>query len=242
MHPNEHIETITDRLRLIVSPEHTFGTDALLLAAFSLPRRMEKACDLGSGCGIIPFYWMARGIRQVSAVELQRQAADQMARSAALSGAQDRLQIVNADLRALQGILPEGAFDAVSMNPPYFKAGHGFQNKTEAHSIARHDTAATLEDCCAAAARLLKYGGSFSICMPPARLADAVCAMRDAGMEPKRIRFVSKTADAAPWLFLLESKKGRAPGMVAEKPLALYTPGGDETPELREISAPYRKD
>ncbi len=239
---NEHIETISDRLRLIVSPEHTFGTDALLLAAFALPKRGENACDLGAGCGVIPFYWLARGVQRVTAVELQEQAADQMARSALLSGIADRLRVVHADLRRLGGILPEGAFDAVSMNPPYFKAGHGIPSSTEADAIARHDTEATLEDCCEAAAKLLKYGGSFSICMPPARLAEAICAMREAKLEPKRLRFVSKNADAAPWLFLLESKKGRAPGMIVEKPLFLYGPDGGETEALREITAPYRKD
>ncbi len=238
----EHIETISDRLRLIVSPEHTFGTDALLLAAFALPKRGGNVCDLGAGCGIIPFYWLARGVQRATAVELQAQAADQMVRSARLSGITDRLRVVNADLRRLGGILPEGAFDAVSMNPPYFKAGHGITSSAAADAIARHETETTLEDCCECAAKLLKYGGSFSVCMPPARLAETVCAMREAKMEPKRLRFVSKNADAAPWLFLLESKKGRAPGMTVENPLFLYGPDGGETEALREITAPYRKD
>ena len=242
LYENEHIEILSDRLRLIVSPEHTFGTDALLLAAFALPKRAEKACDLGAGCGVIPFYWLARGVRSACAVELQEKAADQMTRAAALSGIEDRLQIVCADLRYLRGILQEGVFDAVTMNPPYFKTGHGLQNRSEAAAVARHETAATLDDCCRAAARLLKYGGSFSICMPPARLAEAICAMREADMEPKRLRFVSKNADTAPWLFLLESKKGRAAGMTVEKPLLLYTTDGSESAELLEIAAPYRKD
>ena len=87
---NEHIETISDRLRLIVSPEHTFGTDALLLAAFALPKRGENVCDLGAGCGVIPFYWLARGIRTAWGVELQPAACAQARRSIRLNGLENR--------------------------------------------------------------------------------------------------------------------------------------------------------
>ena len=38
-----------------VSPHHTFGTDAVLLSNFASARKKEKAVDLGTGCGIIPF-------------------------------------------------------------------------------------------------------------------------------------------------------------------------------------------
>ena len=242
LHENEHIERISDRLRLIVSPEHTFGTDALLLAAFAFPKPNEAACDLGSGCGIIPFYWLARGVRTAAAVELQPQAADQMARSAALSGIGDRLNICHADLRDLKGVLPEGAYGLVSMNPPYTEAGHGIKSASAADRIARHETEATLREICAAAARLLKFGGRFCICLRPERLTDAMAAMREAKLEPKRLRFVCKNAASAPWLFLLEGKKGRAPGLAVEKALYLYEPDGGETPEYAEMTAVYRKD
>ena len=66
--------------------------------------------------------------------------------------------------------------------------------------------------------------------------------MQGAGLEPKRLRFVSKTADTAPWLFLMEAKKGRAPGMTVEKPFYIYGPDGNESEELRAVNAPYRKD
>ena len=240
--PDEHIETISDRLRLIVSPEHTFGTDALLLAAFAFPKQKEAACDLGTGCGIIPFYWLARGANRVTAVELQEKAVNQLARSVSLSGAEGRIQICHADLRALKGLLPEGGFNLVTMNPPYTKAGHGIESAGAADRIARHETEASLPEICAAAAKLLKYGGRFCLCLRPERLTDAMLTMRGAHLEPKRLRFVSKNASCAPWLFLLEGKKGRAPGLIVENTLYLYEPDGAETPEFRSVSAVYRKD
>ena len=242
VYENEHTELIGDRLRLIVSPEHTFGTDALLLAAFAFPKPKEAACDLGTGCGVIPFYWLARGKDAAWAVEVQEKAVDQLKRSIALSGLGARLTPIRADVRNLKGALPAGSFGCVSMNPPYYKAGHGPQSDTQAAAIARHETAVTLPECCAAAAYLLKFGGRFCICLPPARLAEAVKAMQQAGLEPKRLRFVAKRAGDAPWLFLMEAKKGRAPGMTVEKPLCVYGPDGGLSEELKAINAPYRKD
>ena len=233
---NEHIESISDRLQLIVSPEHTFGTDALLLAAFASPKQNDAACDFGAGCGVIPFYWLARGLKKAAAVELQRAAADQLRRSAALSGVAERLQIIAGDLRDLGGVFPAGAFDLITMNPPYTKQGHGIESSTDSDLLARHETAATLEEICAAAAYHLKFGGRFCICLRPERLTDAFRAMGSAGIEPKRLRFVAKNAESAPWLFLLEGKRGRRPGVAVEKTLHIQSPDGSPSPEMAEMA------
>ena len=45
------------------TPEHRFGSDALLLARFCEPKRSQKAADLCSGCGIVALEWHDRGHR-----------------------------------------------------------------------------------------------------------------------------------------------------------------------------------
>ncbi|MBR5411023.1 MAG: RsmD family RNA methyltransferase [Clostridia bacterium] len=233
---NEHIEIFNDRLKLIVSPAHTFGTDACLLAAFALPRPDERNIDLGAGCGIVPFWWLSRGVKHVCALELQAQAVDQMKRGAAMSGVENEIDIVHADLRDAREHFPAGSFDRVTMNPPYTKAGHGIESGNEADKLARHETGVTLEEVCAAAAYLVRFGGSFSLCLRPERLAEAFAAMRGAGIEPKRLRFVVRTAADAPWLFLLEGKKGRAPGLKVEPLFCMYNADGSLTPEAKALS------
>ena len=44
-----------------VSPLHTFGTDAVLLADFAAARKNDRLVDLGTGCGIIPFLILRNG-------------------------------------------------------------------------------------------------------------------------------------------------------------------------------------
>lgn len=238
----EHIEYIDDRLRLIVSPAHTFGTDALLLAAFSLPKRNSLCIDFGTGCGIIPFYWLREGVQKVCAVELQPLACDQVRRSIALNGIEERFSLIEGDLTDLRGILPFGKFDFVTMNPPYTPCGSGIMSSTEADRTARHETRLTFPELCRSAGELLKFGGSFSVCLRPERLTDAMCSMRENGIEPKRLRFVAQRPEKTPWLFLLEGKKGRRPGLIVEKELYIESPDGSPSEEMLKIIGSYKKD
>ena len=70
-----------------------------------------------------------------------------------------------------------------------------------------------IDDVCRSAAKLLKYGGRLCICNRPERLSDVITAMKNNSIEPKRIRFVSKNPESAPWLFLIEGRKGGKPFM-----------------------------
>lgn len=239
---SEHIEYIDGSLKLVVSDSHTFGTDALLLAAFSAPKRKNTVCDFGTGCGIIPFYWLREGIERVHAVEIQPLACDQLTRSIEMNSLGERFFLYNSDLRELKGKLEAGIFDLVTMNPPYTAEGHGIISETAADKIARHETSLELTDVFLSASRLLKFGGRMCICLRPERLTEAMMGMRAAKIEPKRLRFVSQRDGKAPWLFLLEGKKGRNPGLIVEKELHIENPDGTPSDEMKKIIGSYKKD
>ncbi len=238
----EHIEYINSSLKLIVSESHTFGTDALLLAAFSAPKRKNKMCDFGTGCGIIPFYWLREGAEKVFAVEIQDKACDQLTRSIEINGIENRFTLLHSDLRDLKGKLEEGTFDLITMNPPYTEDGHGIISSASADKIARHETSLNLGELFLSASRLLKFGGRMCICLRPERLTQAMCEMRNAKIEPKRLRFVSQRDGKAPWLFLLEGKKGRNPGLIVEKELHIENSDGTPSEEMKAIIGSYKKD
>lgn len=80
------------------------------------------------------------------------------------------------------------------------------------------------------------------ICLRPERLTEAMLEMRNAKIEPKRLRFVSQRDGKAPWLFLLEGKKGRNPGLIVEKELHIENPDGTPSEELLKIIGSYKKD
>lgn len=205
-----HTEILQHSTPVYTTAAHSFGEDALLLAAFCRIRPKEAACDLGTGCGILPLWWFDRGHRGVcAAVEQAPEAVELLAAAARACGAENIKPLCD-DLRTFRSAVP---FDLVSCNPPYFPAGAGRRSRSAARDAARRETLCTLEDVCAAGSRLLKDGGRLCLCQRPERLAQAVCLLHAAHLEPRRLQLVAQTPQSAPWLCLIEARKNRAPGL-----------------------------
>lgn len=222
---------------IALSEHHRFGTDAVLLSDFAMPKNGETVCDLCSGCGILPLLWsLSAGVSaKVTALELQPEATDLLRASLARAGLNEQVQVVTGDLRD-QAVLPPQSFQKVTCNPPYFAVGSGAVSEIEAVRLARHEgVGCHLADVAEAASRLLLWGGTFALCHRPERLCDVVTELRKAGLEPKRIRFVHNKAEKAPWLLLCEAKKGGKPGISVLPPLVLYSADGAPTEEHRRI-------
>ena len=156
------------------------------------------------------------------------------------NGLQKKMTLHHTDLRALRSVLPAGETDLVVSNPPYFRQGCGGKAPDALRQAAREESTCTIEDVCAAAAYLLKWGGTFSLIFRPERLADLFCALRQSGIEPKRIRFVEKTAGQPPILVLVEGRRGGRPGLVYEPPLVIFASDGRESEEMDRIN--FRQD
>ena len=169
---------------------------------------------------------------EIYGVDIQSQAIDQFEQTVRDSSL-DNVHPVLMDLKDVSSPLPVGRCDLVTCNPPYKAANAGIESLGEAQRIARHEIMCNIDDVCRASAKLLRYGGRFCMCNRPERLADAVCAMRANGIEPKRLRFVSKSPDTAPWLFLIEGRRGGSPFMKTEPQLYMGTDG--ISPELMKI-------
>ena len=238
----EHIEYIGHDLKLIVSKAHTFGTDALLLASFSNPSKNALACDFGTGCGIIPFYWLREEqCRQIYSFEIQQNGYDQIIRSIEINGI-EKLRPYNCDLREIPKDVPKGQFDLVTMNPPYTKENAGIVSSADSAKIARHGITCSFDDVCTAASKMLKFGGRLCMCLRPERLIELTVAMQKVRIEPKRIRFVSQRDGLAPWLVLVEGKLGRNPGLIVEPELHIENADGEISAEMLSIIGSYRKE
>lgn len=238
----EHWEPLARGISVIVSDSHRFNTDTILLAWFSRPRRGEVCADLGTGCGAIPLLWCARAEPgKIYAVELQADACGMLRRSAERNGLSGRIEAVHGDIRALgdRGAPVPRGLDRVACNPPYKAVGTGAESPREERRLARHEAACRFDEAAAAAAALLRWGGRFCCCLRPERLCDAVTALRAAGLEPKRLRFVQQRPEKAPFLFLLEAARGGRPGLRAEPVLLLEDGAGKPSAEAAEIYGDY---
>lgn len=219
-------EKFKDGTMVAVTKEHTFGTDAFLLADFAKIRHKDVVCDLCTGCGIIAVLMKIRySPKMIYALDIQSQAIEQFNMTVEKSSLDNVIPLC-MDLKNLTDKIPQGVFDAVTCNPPYKAAGAGIESTADAQKIARHEILCNISDVCVSAAKLLKYGGDFYVCNRPERLADVICAMRENNIEPKEIRFVSKSPDDAPWLFLISGKKCGKPFLKILPPLYINESGG----------------
>lgn len=240
--PEYKYEYLGSGIRVAVSKEHSFGTDAVLLADFASPKRNEKACDLGTGCGIIPMIWCRNGqAKEITAVELQKKGFLQTCESIRISSVEDKVRAVNHDLKNIKSVLGHASMDIVTMNPPYKAADAGIKSVAKAELIARHEVECNLDDICSTAAYLLNFGGRLCMCNRPERLSDTIVAMKNNGIEPKRLRLVAKTPYTRPWLFLIEGRKGGKPFMNIDPLLIMYGEDGELSKEVTDIYGEYKE-
>ena len=211
-----------------------FGMDAVLLSGFASVKRGERAIDLGTGTGIIPLLLSAKTDGEhFTGVEIQKEMAEMAARSVSLNELEERIDIVNGDLKDLgrDGVL----YDVVTSNPPYMRSGNGLTNPDDTKALSRHEVACTLADVCRAAARLLKSGGRFYMVHRPLRLCEIITEMRAAKLEPKRMKFVHPFAEKEANMVLIEAVKDAGCECRVEKPVIVYEAPGKYTEEIYSI-------
>ncbi|MBE6816147.1 MAG: methyltransferase domain-containing protein [Ruminococcaceae bacterium] len=233
-------ERLSDEIEIAVSSDHTFGTDAVILAYFARPKRKDRCLDMGTGCGIIPFLWLRdAGQSPVHCLDIQENAIAQVKASIAHNSLGDRMTPHLCDLREIEKEFSAECFTLVTMNPPYKPMNTGFESLGESARIARHEVCCNIEDAVKAANYLLNYAGRFCMCHRPERLVDALTLMRQYKLEPKRLRFVMDREGEEPFLFLVEGKKGAKPFLRVEPPLVIKGADSRFTQEMLAVYGSY---
>ena len=241
---NLHLEPLGNGIEIYVTKSYRYSTDTILLADFSKPVGSKKCVELGTGCGTIPLLWCRDNKNlKIDAVEIQENACALAQKSVEHNGLGENINIVNADLCDLKGRLPFGCYDVAVCNPPYKSGGGGVKNPTSARLIARHESECTLDDICAAASRLLQFGGRLFMCQRPERLSDVMESMRKFDIEPKTLRLVQQRVSKAPKLFLLEGRRGGKRGFLNVLPtLFIEDESGSFSEEMLRIYGSYKSD
>jgi tRNA1(Val) A37 N6-methylase TrmN6 len=170
-----------------------FTTDDVLSAWYATQwaPRVERAADLGSGIGSIALMvaWRLPGARIVT-VEIQECSAELARRSVRYNGLDDRVRVVEGDLRDPAALAGEEPFDLVTASPPYFTDNTVSEASHEQAVAARIEKRGGIAAYAEAAMRVIRPGGAFVVVFPTERLTDASNALRDAGFALVRRRDV----------------------------------------------------
>ena len=199
-----------------------FGMDAVLLSDFTRVKTGEKVLDLGTGTGIIPILLEAKTEgEQFVGLEIQPESAEMADRSVRLNNLENKVKIVEGDIKQASSIFGTGTFDVVTTNPPYMNDQHGLKNPDLPKAIARHE--------------VLKPNGRFYMVHRPFRLVEIITTLEKYKLEPKRMRLVHPYIDKEPNMVLLEAIKGGKSMIKIEKPLIVYEDVNKYHPEIYDI-------
>lgn len=238
LYENERIDDLQYKgLRIIQKIDgFCFGVDAVLLANFADVNNGHKVIDLGTGTGIISILIAGKtGASEVTGLEIQPEIAKMAARSVELNNLQDRVKIVQGDIKCSVEMFGPSTFDVVVTNPPYMNMGGGLMNPSDTKAISRHEILCTLEDVVKSAAKLLVPGGQFAIVHRPERLVDIVCLMRNYSIEPKYMRFVHPSPYKKANMLLIKGTRGGRPQLKMLDPLYVYDEKGEYSGEINKI-------
>ncbi len=238
LYPGERLDELHRNGYKIIQNEEKFcfGMDAVLLSGFAKVKPGETVLDMGTGTGIIPILLEAKSQgKHFTGLEIQKESADMARRSVAYNHLEDKISIVEGDIKEADRLFALASFDVITCNPPYMTGNHGLLNPDLPKAIARHELLCTFEDVARQAERLLRPGGRFYLVHRPFRLTELMITLSRYHLEPKRMKLVHPFLDKEPNMVLLEAMRGAKPRITVEAPLIVYKEPGVYTDEIYDI-------
>ncbi len=237
--PDERIDDLEfNNLKIIQNKNFfCFGIDSVLISNFCTKNKSaSNAVDIGSGSGIISILIASKTkTKHIYGIEIQNEVAEMSKRSIELNHLEDKIEILNIDLKDATKYINPNSIDCVVTNPPYMKNGTGAKNENKQKIIARHEVETTLSEILNISYKLLKDRGEFFMIHRVDRLVDILSEMRAQRLEPKEIQFVYPYVNKSPNLVMLRAVKNGGRELKVLDPLVVYKEDGNYTDEILKI-------
>lgn len=238
LHEDETIDDLQRGGMRIIQKKNgfRFTMDSVLLADFASISEKAVVADLGSGTGIITLllHGRNRGSRY-HCIEIQQEMTEMCARTVEMNGLSELIQVHNCDVSEAFRYVPDCSVDAVVMNPPYSASGTVIENSKAGQRVSRIHDQDGLLPWFKAAYRMLSGKGKVFCVFPAAQLPDIFQVMRQAHIEPKRLRLVYTRAEKDARLALIEGIKDGGAEMKIMFPLTVFTKDGTVSDEINRI-------
>ena len=219
---------------------YRFSLDAVLLGNFIQPRPGDKILDLGCGCGIVSLILAYRWPSvSITGLEIQPALAALADRNVLLNNWQERIEILQGDLREIRKYVDPGSFDWIVSNPPYRKPGSGRVNPGEEQALARHEKSADLVNVTKAANWAIKKRGRATFIYPASRGAAVISELKNAGLEPKKMLSIFSYPDSDASLLIIEAVKQGGEELTILPPFYVYGErDGEYSPKMAGYYSP----
>lgn len=215
----------------------SFSLDSILLANFvTLNKNIDFIMDLGCGNAPIPLILSTKTNAKIIGVEIQKDSYELAKKSVSYNHLEDRIELLNMDMKDLRNIYSSDSIDVITCNPPYFKYLETSNLNEDIHKvIARHEKMITLEDILSLVKYLLKNNGLFAMVHRTDRLIEIIHLFKMYGLEVKKLRFIYPKVDMESNMVLIEGRKSGKVGLKILPPLYAHHEDGSYTDEVLEM-------
>ena len=156
-------------------------------------------------------------------------------RSVLLNKLEDKIEIINDNIKNINNYLLNNTIDAIVTNPPYKKISTGKTNLEENKLISRHEIECNLEEILKISSKLLKPKGEFYMVHRTERLGEIIYKLKQNKLEPKQIRLIHSNIEKESKMVLIRAIKGGNEFVKVDKPLVIYDKDGNYTQEILKI-------
>ena len=214
-----------------------FSLDSVLLPNFvKLNKSTKKILDLGTGNAPIPMILSTMTNAEIYGIELQKEIYDLAVESLKINKLENRINIINDNIKNLDKYFEPNSFDVIVSNPPYFKYSEKSNiNETIQKTIARHEKEITLSELVSVAKKYLDNNGTFAIVHRTDRLIEIIEEFKKNNIEPKRIRLIYPKEGEESNMVLIEGRKNGNTGLKILPPLIAHNKNGDYTDEVKNM-------
>ena len=214
-----------------------FSLDSILLPNFvEITRKTKKILDMCTGNAPIPLILSTKTDAKIYGVELQKEVYDLAKETIKINNLDNRIELINDNIKNLKKIFDTETFDIITCNPPYFKKkDDSIINENKVKSIARHEIEMELEDVMIISKALLKNEGSLVLVHRTDRLIEIIELMKKHNIEPKRMRLIYPKVNMESNLVLIEGRKNGKEGLKIIPPLYIHNDDSSYTSEVLEM-------
>ena len=149
--------------------------------------------------------------------------------SAKINRLDDKLTIVDGDVKDVKNLVKAESFDIVLCNPPYFQG-----EQSTKKDLSRAESTATLADFVYAASYALRFGGDAWFVSKIDRLSPLICELSKRNLEPKEMTIVYPKLSTGADIVIIKGRKGGKVGLKTHT-LIVADEKGNNTEAYKEM-------
>lgn len=202
------------------------NTDGVLLGAWANVTSAKTVLDVGTGTGVIALMLAQRCPAEITAIEIEKNAAEEAAENIKQSNWNKRISVQNCSFQDFMETATN-SFDLIISNPPFF--ADGLKNLNQNKSIARHNDLLPFSLLIEGSVRLLAPDGRLALILPVDQALRFTKEVSEKGLFPERLTEVKPNPLKPANRYLMEFSKKTS--LLVKDSLTIYTESGAEYSE-----------